>query len=70
MKTYLIQFDFKKYQPSNWQFFSDRFGAHNEGFIVQGIDSKSAIDNFNKAQLPGYRLNAWYLKVTEIKNNA
>ena len=45
------------------------FGAGNEGFTVESATAttgKEALAEWNAAQLPGHRLNPFYLTITEV----
>jgi hypothetical protein len=49
---------------------SDLFGARNEGFTFDcptATTDRAALADWNAAQLPGNRLNPFYLTITEEK---
>jgi len=65
MKTYIVKHNFAASQP-NWGAKNIAlFGTSNTGFTITGETPKEAITNWNKSQLPGNRLNPFYLTITE-----
>jgi hypothetical protein len=70
VRSWRVRFDFAKYQPRWGRALSEQFGERNEGFVIEGETAREAIEAWNSAQLPGNRLNPFYLKITEeTKNN-
>ena len=60
---FTVTHDFAKSQP-HWV--GDRvrvFGERNEGFTVEGESARAALEAWNAQQLPGARLNPFYLKI-------
>ena len=65
---FLVKHDFNKYRPSAWNAtYTKRFGPNNEGFVIQGETAEQAIKAWNRGQLPGERLNVFYLDVKPVQ---
>ena len=66
MQAYKVKFDFVKAQPVWTQERINLFGEHNEGFTIIGHNPRGALEEWNSNQLPGKRLNPFYVTVKEI----
>jgi len=61
--TYIVSFDFKKYQPKWTEEYIKNFGKKNEGVKVKAKNEKDAIEQFHKLIKKEY--NPFYLKVVK-----
>lgn len=59
-----VKHNFAASQPRWTGIYISRFGQNNEGFIIPALDHETpreAFDRWNEAQLPGLRLNPFYV---------
>ena len=62
---YLVKHDFTKSQPQWGANECALYGSHNEGFVIEGTSGKDAFEDWNKRQLPGERINPFYVTISE-----
>jgi hypothetical protein len=67
MKTYRIRFNMANYRATPILCERAGFGARNEGIKVLADTPEQAVEHYNRERLPGEQLNAFYLKVEEVK---
>jgi hypothetical protein len=65
MTIYKVRYNFTRAQPKWTHNMIDLFGQDNTGFYAQGESPKDAIARWNLSQLPGARLNPFYLTIEE-----
>lgn len=63
---YLVQHDFTKSHPQWNASYRETFGDRNEGFYIEGKTEQEAWINWNLSQLPGNRINKFYVKIMEV----
>ena len=62
---YLVRHNFTSSRP---QWDADHcalYGSHNEGFVIEGESGKLAFQDWNNRQLPGARINLFYVTISE-----
>ena len=57
--------DFSKAQPKWVGDYPRIFGKQNEGFEIEGDNADNAFKAWNEVQLPGNRLNKFYVKIEQ-----